>query len=321
MPRFMRNTAVLAKIESAYGADSIPSGATNAILVSNCKDNPLVASNVDRALLRPFFGASEHLVGNAYKEVSFDVEFQSSGTAGTAPGWGPLLRACGFAENDLETPNRIEYVPVSTGQESVTIYYFLDGVVNKLLGARGDMSLDLISGNKPAFKFRFIGIDGGIAADAPGELTLTGFKTPLVITDGNSSDVTLGCTYAAGAISGGTAYKSRGLDIALGNSLNHVPLLGGESCDISGRESTGKLALELTAAQEVSFMATVKAATLSSLGFVHGTTDGYKMLVFAPAGQLINPKHEDIRGRVMCGYDLRLTPTTAGNDELRIVAL
>jgi hypothetical protein len=56
------------------------------------------------------------------------------------------------------------------------------------------------------------------------------------------------------------------------------------------------------------------------LGFVHGTTAGLKVLVHAPAVQLINPSKQDVNGRRLIGYDLRLVPVS-GNDELRIVAL
>jgi len=320
MPRYIRNTAILAKIETTYGTDAAPTGAANAILVSNCTLNPLAATNVKRDLIRPYFGGSEELVGPAYVEATFDVEFQNGGAAGVAPAWGPLMRAGGFAEGLLTAPARVEYTPVSSGFESVTIYYYLDGVLRKLLGARGDFSYKLGIGNRPVMSFKFLGLDGGIAAATPGALTLTGFKAPKIVTDANSGDILLGCTYSIGALSGGTAYPSKGLDLSMGNAVNHIPLLGGESVDITNRDVTGKLALDLSAANDVAFMATVKANTLQTLGWSHGSGAGYQMMIFAPAVQIINPKYEDTNGRAMNAYDLRLTPS-AGNDELRIIAL
>ena len=96
--RYIRNTAILAKIESTYGTDSTPTEVANALLVSNVSINPLSAANVDRDLVRPYMGASEQLVGTAYIDLSFDIELSGAGTAGTAAAYGPLLRACGFAE-------------------------------------------------------------------------------------------------------------------------------------------------------------------------------------------------------------------------------
>lgn len=319
MPRYLRNTAILAKLESAYGTDSTPDGTANALLVSRATINPLVAKPVDRELIRPYFGASEQLVGASYVEATFDVEIQGSGAAGTAPAWGPLLRACAFAET-IFAGSRVEYDPVSQSIESATIYYYDDGVLHKLVGARGDVSLDMNAGQRPVFQFKFQGLDGAMSADSLPAVTLSGWKTPKVMSDVNSGDITFGCTYATGALSGGTAYPSRGLSLELGNSLEFSELLGGEAMDITDRLMKGKTLLDLTPAQEVSFMADVKANSLASLGFVHGTAAGYKVLLFAPAVQKATTTKEALGKRRLIGYDLRLTPVS-GNDELKIVAL
>lgn len=318
--RLIRNSAILAKIETSYGVDPTPTGADNAILVSNLTINPLNAQNVQRDVIRPFLGGTDELIGTAFIEASFDVELQSSGTAGTAPAWGPLLRASGFAEA-VTSATRVDYTPISSTFESVAIYYHDDGVLHKLLGCRGDWSMKMGVGERPVLSFRFIGLDGGISATANPTLTLTGWKAPLAITDTNTGDITLGCTYSAGALVGGTAYPSRGLQVSLGNSVQHTPLLGGESVEITARDVTGSVDLDLTAAQEVTLMATVKAATLQGIGLLHGTATGYKVLVFAPSCQLKNPKKSEINGKRLVGYDLGLSPSVSGNDDLRIVAL
>jgi hypothetical protein len=321
MGRYIRNTAILAKIESSYGVDSTPTEGANAMLVSNVNINPLAAQNVPRDLIRPYMGGSEQLVGNAYVEMSFDVELQGSGTAGTAPAYDPLLQACGFAASATGAV-RANYYPETPADGSCAIYYFIDGVKHVVLGCRGNMALKMGSGQRPVMSFKMLGIDTTFSAASPSALTLTGFKTPSVITDPNTGDLTFGCTFnvdaLAPALTSGTAYSSRGIELDLGNAVAHTPLLGGQSIDISAREVTGKIALDLTAAQEVTFMTAVKANTVQSIGLVHGTTAGYKVLVFMPAVQLINPSREDMNGRVLCGYDIRAVPS-AGNDDIRLV--
>ena len=79
--RYIRNTAILAKLETEYGTDAAPTEAANALLVSNVSINPLNAQNVSRDLIRPFLGGSEQLVGVANIEMSFDVEFAGSANA------------------------------------------------------------------------------------------------------------------------------------------------------------------------------------------------------------------------------------------------
>lgn len=319
MSRLTRKTAILVKPEVTYGVDSVPTGAANAVLISNQNINPLSAQNVDRALVREYLGGAEQLVGSAFVEVTFDVELAGSGTAGTAPAWGPLLRACGMAEA-ISAGVRVDYTPISASFESVVIYYHDDGVLHKLLGARGSFKLGMGIGNRPLISFRFVGIDGGVTAVANPTQTLTAWKTPLVITDPNTADLLFGCAYAAGALTGGTSYPSKGIDIDSGIAVAHQPMLGGESIELTDRNVTGKVSLDLTAAQEVSFMATVKANTTQALGLTHGTVAGNKIVVFSPAVQVINPKKEDQNGRRLIGFDTRHIPS-AGNDELRIVAL
>jgi len=317
MARIVRNSAILAKIETTYGTDSVPTGSANAMLVSNQQVNPLNAQNVDRALLRPYLGASEQLVGTKYVELSFDVELQGAGTAGTAPAYGPLLRAAGLAEA-ISAGARVEYTPISSAFESATIYYYDDGVVHKLLGARGDVEFKMNVGEKPVMSFSFRGLYGGVSAASTPALTISNFKTPAVITDSNTADILLGCTYATGSLSGGTAYPSKGLSARLGNSVDFIALVGGESIDVTNRESTASVSLDLTAAQEVTLMGNVVNNTATSIGLTHGSTAGYIVTLFAPSVQLLNPKKEEQSGRRMIGFDGRLLPS-AGNDELRLV--
>jgi len=319
--RRLKNTTILAKLGAIYGTDIIPTGAANAILASDVSFTPLEATNVDRNFIRAYMGASENLVGTAFKSLGFSVELVGSGTAGIAPSWGSLLRACGFAET-LVALTRVDYLPISTAFEWVDMYYYADGVLHKLLGCRGTASLDLSAGVIPKIKFQFKGIDGGVAADAPAGVDYTSWKTPQVVSDANTADLLLGCTHAptvAPALAAGTVTPYSKLTFDFGVDAPFIPLIGGESVEIMDRKITGDLEVDLTAAQDVTFMASVKANTLQSMGLVHGTTVGNKTLIFAPGVQLISPAYGDLNGKLMNNFKLVLPPTGAGNNELRIV--
>lgn len=318
MPRYIRNTVILAKVEVTPGTDAVPTGGADAVLVSDMTITPLDAQNIPRDLVRGYFGGSEHLVGTASIKCSFTVELAGSGTAATAPQWGDLLLACAQAEALLSTPDRVEYTPVSSALKTLTIYWYDDGVLHKLLYAMGNCRLMAKAGERPKLEFEFTGLDGGISAAANATPTLTSWKTPVAMTLANVVDITLGCTYSAGALSGGTVYPSTGLELDFGNQVAHTPLLSSERIDLTQREMSGHVDLDLSAAQEVSLMATVKANTVQGLGFTIGTAAGYKIILHAPAVQLINPTKQEINGARLIGYDLRIVPVS-GNDELRIV--
>lgn len=319
MARYIKNTLVAAAIEATTGTDALPTGAANAVLISDASITPLDAQNIDRSLIRGAFGASEQLVGPASIKMSYSVELAGSGTAGTAPPWGKLLQACACAEGVLATPARVEYTPVSTGLKSASQYYYDDGVLHKLLATMGDFTLSAKIGERPLLKFDWIGLDGGISA-ATDTGTFTAWKKPVAITKANIVDITLGATYAAGVLSGGTVYSSTGLELKVGNQVGFNPMGGTETVDITDRESTGGVELDLTAAQEVAMMASVKANTTQSLAITIGTTSGNKFIVYAPAVQFIAPKKVDRNGKRLIGFDLRFVPVN-GNDEWRIVHL
>lgn len=318
MPRKTRDTLLMAKVETTPGTPVTLAAATDALLVSDFTINTLNANNVDRALIRPYIGGAEQLVGTAYKEVSFTVELASSGAAGTAPPWGKLLRGCAFAET-VSAGQRVEYTPITNSLEALTISCHDSGVKHLLAGARGTVRLMAMVGDRPKLEFRFVGLDAGDTAESNPSPTLTMWQVPEVVTDANTGDVTLGCTYATGSLSGGTAYPSTGLELDLGLDVKHIPLLGAEYVDITDRDVNGKMMLDLTAAQEVTFQTNVKANTLQSVGMQHGTGAGKQVVIYAPQVQLINPRKEEKDGIRLIGYDLRVVPNS-GNDELRIVA-
>lgn len=319
MSRFIRNTVILAKIETTYGTDPTPAGATDAMLVKNVVPDPLNAQNVPRDVITGYMGGFQQLVGNRHAEISFDVELVGGGTAGTAPKWGPLLRACAFAET-ITASIRVDYTPISSAFESVTIYYYDDGLLHKITGARGNVTFKMGTGGIPTMSFSFKGLYNTPTAAANASPTLTGFKVPQVINEANSGDLTFGATHAtatAPALVGGTPYPSMGIQFTPNNTVEHVPLQGGESVEITARDASCSFQLDLTAAQEASFMADVEAATLTSIGLSHGTVAGNKVLAFLPTVQKITPKKQDSSGKRLLGFDGRLVPGS-GNDEMRI---
>jgi len=321
MSRLIKKTVILFKLETTAGVDAIPTGAANAMQAFDLQITPLDAKNVDTNIINPWFGNSPSLVGTASVKASFSVLLAGSGTAATAPAWGAPLLACGNAETTgLLTPNRVEYLTATDTLKTGTLYWYDDGLLHKLLGCFGNVKLSGKSGEAPKLTFDFVGIDGGVSATANATAVLTGWKVPLAITKANVTDILLGATYAAGALTGGTSYNSTGLSLDWANQVDFVPMLTTEQVVLSDRKVTGQMSVELSAAQEVTQMAAVKANTLTSIGFVIGTTTGNKVMIHLPSVQLISPKKEEQNGLRLIGFDLRVLPV-AGNDEVRLICL
>ncbi len=319
--RFVKKTVVLAKVETTPGTDAVPTGASNAIQVMNLNITPIDAKMVTLNTITPWFGGSVDLVATSCVKFSFDVLLAGAGAAATGTPWGQLLLGCGMAETTgLTTPNRVEYDPITNSLKTLTIYYYDDGMLHKLLGVFGNIKLSAKSGDAPKLTFEFIGLDGGPSASANPAATLTNWKVPPTITKANVTDIQLGCTYSAGALSGGTPYNSSGLTLDWGNATAFAPLLTLEQVVLSDRNLKGTTELDLTAAQEVTQLAAVKANTLTGMGFVIGNTTGNKIMIFMPSVQMMNPKKVDFNGMRLIGFDLAPTPVN-GNDEIKLISL
>lgn len=98
MSLLTRKRTILAKIESVYGTDPVPTGAANAILVRNLNVVPINASTVQRDLIRPYLGNSDVMLAEVYAKVDFEIEVAGAGAPGLSPAWAPLIEACAFAE-------------------------------------------------------------------------------------------------------------------------------------------------------------------------------------------------------------------------------
>ena len=320
--RLERNTAVLLKLEVTYGTDPVPAAATDALLLRKFTCKPLEVKYVNVPEIRPYMGGAIDLAAAAWVTGSFDISMGGSGTAGTVAQWGDVLRACGFAEV-VTAVTRVDYTPISTALESATIYYYDDGVLKKILGVRCNITSYKVNyGDVPILSVAFIGLDGGPTAVASPALTLTTWKTPVTVNTANSALLTLGCTYATGALVGGITYPSQGLELSLGGKMAYMDILGGEAVDFTDRDVTGKVVFDLTAALEISNEAIIKSGATTGVGLMHGTVAGNKLLTFLPNVQLKNPAKVNLNGRRLISYDLNPVPTIGtGNDEFRIVTL
>jgi len=87
----IRNSFILAKSETSYGVDPSPVAA-NAIRVRSMEITPLTGDRIERKLLTGYMGATaKTLLTKSHVAVTIELEWSGSGTAGTAPRFGPLL--------------------------------------------------------------------------------------------------------------------------------------------------------------------------------------------------------------------------------------
>ena len=306
MPLLSRKRLIAVKIETTSGTDAVPIG-TDALLVRNLDITPLSGDVVSRDLVRPYFGNYDQLIAKTSVAVSFEVELAGSGTATVAPKFGAVLKACGMNE---VTSTSVTYNPISGSLQSCTIYYNVDGILHKLTGCRGDMSMSCAVGQIPVLKFSMTGVYNAPTDTAALVPTYAAQATPLVFRQGNTSAFSL-YSYAA---------VLQSLEFNLANEIVYRELVGGtKEVLLTDRKPAGSVMIEMpTIATKDYFAASLSTAT-GNLTFLHGTTAGNKVTFTAPYVDVTNPAYGDQDSVVMLNIPYVATPSTAGNDEFSLV--
>jgi hypothetical protein len=303
--RYYRKMALTAKIETVYGTNSAPSGAANAVLATEVTITPLAGEEVSRDLLLPHLGQQGVVLVGTHAQIEFSVELAGSGDAGTAPAYGPLLRACGLAET-VTADTMVEYDPVSGGFESVSIHYNSDGVNHILLGARGTLSFSLTPKQIPRIRFVFTGLLGTITDAALPAVTMTGFQVPLPV---NKANTTLSLH--------GLAAITETVSIDLANSVEPRFLIGSESIEQTNRQTSGSVVVEATTLAVKDWFAIALARTRGALAVQHGTAAGHIIEIDAALVEVGRPTEgqtQDIRNYTL---PLMICPSDAGDDEIK----
>lgn len=318
--RFNANMALQAKVEAVSGVAETTFAATDVVLLTDDLDPKFDHINIDRGVVRPYWGSSEQIRGTTLAKFKFKTELAPSGTAGVAPAIGKLLRGCGFAET-IVAAARVEYAPISQVTESLTFRYFLDGVRYITRGARGRCKLNLDAYKAPSAEFEFWGIGKTPAAAALPSVSYAGTIVPLAVTAANSSDFLLGTTLTAGAISGGTSYAARSLSIDVAGDLQHYLNTRTEQVGIANRKITGKTSVILDETQELAWYTDIDSLTTTTASFVHGVGAGNQIVVHGSRVQRAAMVPENDRGRLYFGTDLVFIPSNGwtGGDDLKLI--
>lgn len=301
-----KKTQVYAGLEATYATPVALTGA-DAILTKGAQIKPLEASPVKRELDGGTFGNDGSITPGAHVAVEFDVELAASGTAGTAPKWGRLMRACQMEES-IEADTSVAYDPNSDGTDSLTLYFELDGQRHALVGARGSWQLKLDSQGIPYIHFMFMGLFVMPVSVAPLTRDVSAHQKPRPISFAWTPQFTLhGIT---------APYKAFSYDHA--NDVQYFNNPGEEDVDIMDREPKGTIELRAPAISTKNYFDTARQDTIGALQMVHGITAGHIVTLVADRVQIKEPKYGDDRGRatLQCSLDFI---RDVGDDEVSLI--
>ena len=309
MPKLHRKRSILAKAESSYGSDPTPTGSANYVQVIDLNIEPIVSDEVSRDLIRPYMGNYEVIPANTRVNVTFDVEMSGSGSAGTAPKYGAILKACGLSETVVSSTS-VTYAPVTTPSDSVTLFVNYDGIRHKVTGARGTFSLNCEVNNIPRISFSLTGIFNAPTDTALPTVTVSNQASPLIFKNGSTSNFAI-FGFAA-------ALQSWNLDF--NNEVIYRELVGGtKEVLITDRRPSGTAVIESVALSSHNFFTDYTGTSTRTNTWLHGTTAGNKVTVSCPQTDLGQPTYSESDGITMLNLPFMATPTASANNEFSLV--
>jgi len=308
----MTHQVALAKLETTYATDSVPVAATAAdvVLFRNCEINGIEGQLADRPRAQPWHGnRGRPGVHSRAVRLSGDVPLCGSGTAGTAPAWRNLMRACGMAEV-ITAATRVEYAPVSAAQESLSAYWLMDGTRHRALGMRGDFTLNMAAGEEPTLQFNFTGLYVDPTAVALPAATFTAWRDAII----PRATITT-CTI------GGQAYPMRSLRYTQGNQVVLRDIPGRNDVRLTDRSPTAEVVIEAPDnLSPANFFALAASESETIVACQHGTAAGDTLEVRMNQARLLPGIRYGRDGDVAL-ITLPIMPRpSAGDDEVLITA-
>lgn len=301
--RLISNLAFLFKQEVTYGVSAVPTGAANAMILSNVSYEPLAGADVEVERLKPYMGHQGILLTGDYIRLRADVDLTGSGTAGTPPPFGPMLRCCGMKEV-ITAGVDVQYSPVSKLFESGTGFFNDDGVNHVMLGTRGKVTGQLTPGQVPRLSFELLALLGTISDTALPTIVDTAWIDAIPV---NKANTTVSLHGYAGAC--------EGLTFDLGNVVEPRMLINQESIRQTGRKATGSVIFEATTLADKNWLQTVRQHATGVLAAQHGTVAGNIVKVDGPKTQIARLTYGATQG-IRNNTLLTIYRPNAGNDEL-----
>lgn len=304
MAMYYRKKVLLAKIETTYGTDPTPTGTANAILASEISIQPMMGADADRGHDTPYLGANATIPYDLHATISFKVELAPSGTAGTPPGWGPLLRACGVAET-ITASTSVVYNPISPPHESITGYLHIDTHLFTLTGSRGTCKMVVAASGIPQLEFTFTGLWTKPAAGTLPTPVYTEYQKPKIVSNTATPTMTID--------SEDMVMRNFALD--LGNQVEARFLVGTEEILIVDRSEMIECQVEAVALTTLDPWALARDQTAVAVAITHGTGAGNIAALAAPTAQMQRPG-DPTEAQGIMEWPLTLVPLPgSGNDQ------
>jgi hypothetical protein len=303
-----KKKVILAKIEITQGVDAVPTGALNAILMTNVNVTPMEGQDISRNLDFNYFGAEQELPSGLHGIITGSTELVGHAAVGTAPAWGVLARMCAL-QQVVNAGVSVVYTPISSGFESGTIYFEYAGTRQVLTGVRGTGVLTSNSQGIPVIAWTLKGQWSKPIDQAPSVPVLTNFQAPQISNKANTPTF---------SINGVNTILLRNFELDFANSVAVRLLQNYEGIEINDSNAMIKAQVEAVPLATLDPFALANNQTSFSLSLVHGVGAGKVVTIAAPNCRMKRIAGYQAQDNIV-EWPLGITPLpNAGNDQFSI---
>lgn len=295
---------LLAKMEVTKGTDSVPVVATDAIRIESAELG-LTVDGIERNVVKATMGQLPHLPGKKDLTLAITLELRGSGAAGTAPDLGVLLRACALAET-VSASVSVAYDPSSdiANEETISMYWYEDGLLWKFLGTVGDASLPYEMNGKTMMTFTMQAAYTAPTTTAKPSSEVYQTTPPVVA---SSADV-----FSEGGVINVGSYE-----LAFGNTINENFKTGIHEFSVADRAPT--LTLNKNSVSTIADWTALVAGTDVALSSVIDGGAGNKVTISAPIARRKTITGELEDHRHLRSVEYGLYEDSAGDDQFQML--
>ena len=279
--------------------------------VSEIDSAPYEGDRAERTRIKQLFGADPEVNMAPHTTVTATLPLSGSGAAGTAPNFGPILRACGLREL-IDAGTDVSYMPSTDNHETITVYFVEDGQHQCVPGCKGTAEFSFTAKDFPNMQVTLTGLyQRPITHTTALSQTVSAFVGEIPVNKQNTTKFSVHGFEGCG----------QSLSFSLGNEVVHRNLAGCERIEITDRVVTGSVEVEAPTLAEKNYfqsMESHESLTLGAISFTHGNTAGNIIEFIAPKTQLSTLSRNDQDGIVHYNLGTRFNPDQ-GDDEITLI--
>ena len=295
---------ILVKVEATPGTDSAPAAATDAFQAIDFKWGNAGKANTDEfAYAAPYYASRDVFNVSMQRDCMFDIPVIGAGTPlGTNYGAAmlALYRACGHAAV-VNALTSVVFSPISTAEETATLYAYEDGLLRRMLFTRGSMKWAFAENKVPRCSVAMLG------------LYSTPTDTPIVAPTFPTLQKPVGFGRANTVITlGALNLKASMFEVDGGRVNAYRRLSGVEDVVPTDMKPTATVKFELPTVAQKAVYTELETTVEQLLRVVHGTAAGNVFTLAGTRAQLTDITEDKDRTQLFVTAKFDLVPNSSG---------